>query len=171
MPAGQPPTAVGGSSEQAALTAILEVLLNESGLYDRVKEVFDPQRFEDPALGRIGLAVRELAEQVGEFTLVEVMDRFAEPADARRITELHLRGEQRQNFEATATGAVDCLRQLAAACRASGLSKTSDDPSPHGPDSAEDAAAAPLEAISRVSHGFRHPVPRSKLSAVRPPGA
>ena len=172
VPAGQSPTAVGGSAEQAALTAILEVLLNESGLFDQVKDVFDPQRFEDPVLSRIGLAVRELAEQLGESTLVEVLDRFAEPADARCITELHLRGEQRGNFEATLTGAADCLRQLAAARQAVRSSSASQDSSEDGRGpTTEDSDTVPLEVIQNVSHGFGHFLSRSKLSAMRKPPA
>lgn len=151
---------IGRSAEQAALTAILEVLLNESGYYESVAEVFNPQLFEDPVKRRIGCVVQELAGQVGEFRLVEVLDRLPDPADARVLTELEMRGRQRGNCEATLAGAVDRLRGRRAV-KQKGLPA-----SPDGDEdccSQEDLVFARLRAVHQASRGFHDFAPRKKL--------
>ena len=162
------PRAAPNSTEQAALTVILEVLLNEPGLYGAAREgCWSPERFEDPVQRRVGTTVRDLAEQLGEFSLLEVLDRLSDPAEAQWATELHLRGERRGNFEATMKGAVAGLAQTAAARRTAELARQLQGADPEGPGSADARSAEHLEAIHKASHEFRHFSPPSKLSAVR----
>ncbi|MCH7812449.1 MAG: DNA primase [Planctomycetes bacterium] len=158
------------SAEQAALTTALEVLLNEPGLYDAVAEVFDPQRFRDPVLRRIGAVVKEMAVQLGEFSLVELLARFSDPVDARQATELHIRGATRGNFEATLNGAAACLHQMEVTRQAAALARQMQSPGEGDGDSGERPVSAPLEALQAASRRFHHFAPRSMLSAGRRSG-
>lgn len=154
------------SAEQSGLTDILAVLLNEPALHPLAEAVFVPQRFEDLALRRVAEVVQGLAGELGEFTLVEALDRLPDPSHARRATELYLRGEARGNFEATLTGAVECLERIAAARRASKLGRTEAGPADEG-EKDDDSATAKWNAIQAVLH---EPTPfagRSKLTALQ----
>jgi DNA primase len=155
------------SAQQSALAAILEVLLNEPGLYPQAQSVFVPQQFADPDLARLAGVVERMAAQFGEFTLVELLDRLPDPADAQRATELHLRGEARGKLQATLTGAVECLQRIAAARRLSGLTEAAGQRNDQGDTKEEQDPAARLAELQRVARGFRGFAPRSKLTAVR----
>ncbi|MCP4251357.1 MAG: DNA primase [bacterium] len=168
VPAESPPAE--GSAEQAALTTVLEVLLNESGLYDSVAEAFDPQRFRDPVLRRIGAVVKEMAVQLGELRLVELLERLPEPVDAQRATELHIRGATRGNFETTLNGAAACLHQMEVTRQAAALARQMQSPGEDDREAGEKPDSAPLEALQAASRRFHHFAPRSKLSAGRHSG-
>jgi len=101
-----------GDARQAALTTILQVLLNEPGYYPEVADVFDSARFSDDRTRRIAAAVEDLCRNMGAFVLGELLARFEDPADAHRVTELVCRGEQLGNFEATVVDTAARLRQL-----------------------------------------------------------
>jgi DNA primase len=163
QPGGERPTA---TAEQSALTAILEVLLNEPGLHRIAQAVFSPRLFRDPTLRRVAEAVDLLARELGESTLVEVLDRLPDPHDAQRATELHIRGDARGNFAATLTGAVDYLERIAAARRASKLGRQGPGPADEGK-TEQRSGAARWNAIQAVLHEPTPCVPRSKLTAVR----
>ncbi len=161
-----------GSSEQAAVSAVLEVLLNESGFYPlAVNGGWTPERFENVALRRVAAAVKDLAERFGEFSLLEVLDAFHDPDDARLVTELHLSGERRGNFEATLEGALDCLKQAAIARQTADLARSLNSRDADGTDAAGESPSDRLEAIQQSLHSHRHFSPRSKLSAAREAGA
>lgn len=85
--------------EQDGLRIMLEVLLNEPGLFEAVRDVFAPQRFRDRGDARIAQVVADLAETVGEFHLAEVIARFEDPQLTSRATELALAGERIGNFQ------------------------------------------------------------------------
>jgi DNA primase len=151
------------SAEIACLTQLLEVLLNEPGYYNMVGNRFDPSRLADPADRAIGRAVVNMAERVGEFTLVELLDSLADDGHVARATELFLRGNTRGNLEATCSGAIELLERLSVARNARqlgteiGLADT--------PDNGDDNARR-LKEIQEASQGFRHFAPASKLRAI-----
>ncbi|MCB9849743.1 MAG: DNA primase [Phycisphaerales bacterium] len=107
------PSMPASDMEQAALTVILQVLLNEPGLYADVADVFDPGRIVEARTRRIAEVTHRLCEDVGEFQLGEVLSKFHDIADARWLTELVYRGERVGNFASTAADAADRLRRLA----------------------------------------------------------
>ena len=156
------------SAEQSALTAVLEVLLNEPGLHAQAAPTFAPQRFEDPVLRRVGEVVEQLAGELGEFTLLEVLDRLPDPLDAQRATELHLCGEERGHFQVNLTDAVEQLEQIAAVRQASrmGRADPATDTETESPDE-PNATSKRLTAVQKASQEFRHFAPPSKLTAVR----
>ncbi len=100
-------------AEQAALLAMLEVLVNEPGLFSGVDHLLVPERFVDPVHGRIAGHVRELALTVGEFSLAELLCRVEDPKEAEVLTDLAVRGSQAGNFESTLEGVTACLARIA----------------------------------------------------------
>ncbi len=157
-----------GTTEQVAMIDILKVLLNESALYEQVRDFFDPERIADPTCRRIAEAVRDLAERVGEFTLLEVLDCFADPGTAQQVTELHLHGDRRGNYEATLEGAVACLRRVAELKRAAELTRQLHQEANKDADNntAKDKSlSVPLETLQEVGQAYRHFAPRSKRDA------
>ncbi len=97
--------------EQAGLTLMLEVLLNEPGLFESCKDVFDPDRFADARDRGIAARVASLAESLGEFQVSEVLAGFEDPLVTSRVVELAHRGEGRGNFEKTLAMARTKLEQ------------------------------------------------------------
>jgi len=102
-------------SDQSNLVRILEVLLNEPGLWSMARDDFEPDRFDSARDGRIAAVVVELAGQYGEFDLSEVMARCENPLDTQRVVELAQRGADRGNYERTLTVALEGVRQVRAA--------------------------------------------------------
>ena len=98
--------------EDAALTHLLEVVLNEPGLLATVDDVLDVGRIVDDRDRRIAKAVIELFDELGEFHLADVLARCHEPGDAERIEELARRGEHYHggNFEGTFQLALERIR-------------------------------------------------------------
>ncbi len=99
--------------EQAALVTMLTVLVNEPGLYGRVADVFDPDRFERPVFGRLAGYVRELANGLGEFRLAELLSRAENTEEAEILTDLAIEGSHVGNYVATLEGAAERLAQIA----------------------------------------------------------
>jgi len=158
----------GSSAEQVALRTVLEVLLNRPGWSASAGEVFDPTQFEDPVLRKIATAVRDLLRRREDAEWADLLGLFNEPAETRRVVELQVRGEERGNFEATWSGALDCLRRVSAARRAADLATEVRRPGTEQGDGAEESAVESLAAIHRVSRDIRHFAQRSKWRAVRP---
>ncbi len=92
-------------AEQAALVTMLEILLNEPGLFDRVSDVFLPERLTDPICRRISEHVVVLADSEGTFLLRDVLARVGEPAEASVVTDLVTRGSQITEPETELEGA------------------------------------------------------------------
>ncbi|MFQ5489406.1 MAG: toprim domain-containing protein, partial [Phycisphaerae bacterium] len=154
------------SAEQAALTAIVEVLLNEPALFERVADVFDPQRCQDADIRQIASVVREMAEDVEEFVLLDVLDRLADPTQAQRATQLHLSGERRGNYQASLDGAASCLRQTAEARRANVLRREITAAHQNSV-SEEELPTDRLEELQRALQTHSHFAPPGKLSTGR----
>jgi len=108
VPSRRPPVAV--DSEQAAWTNVLEVLINEPGLWGRVAEFPDCDRIADPCLRRIGRSIVRLAETCGEFRMVDLQATCIESEDAQRLGELAQKGASRGNYEKTLTVALERIR-------------------------------------------------------------
>jgi hypothetical protein len=88
-------------AEQAAWTNFLEVVLNEPGLLAGRGDLPDVARIADQRDRRIGAAVLEKYQSVGEFRRDDVLACFHEPADVERVLELARRGADRGNYERT----------------------------------------------------------------------
>jgi DNA primase len=95
----------------AAMTELLEVLLNAPEYYASVEREFEPSLLVDREDAAIAGVVAELCRCSGGFALPELISRFESPETAARITELHQIGEDRGNHAATVEGAVAALQR------------------------------------------------------------
>jgi len=152
---------------QAGLVALLQVVLNEPGLYGDVRDVLRAELFADAAARRIAAVVVELAAAYGEFAVSEVLGRFEDPADAQRVTDLVYRGSAVGNFEATALDTAQRLRVLlglgAVEAAAEEHRSAADDPADRR--RAEDAWLASVQKTKAQSHGFAPRIPTSARGA------
>ncbi|MGB2985635.1 MAG: DNA primase [Phycisphaerae bacterium] len=98
-------------AERIAWTRVLEVLLNEPGALAVIKERPDVTAIADDRDRRIATIVFELAGEIGEFRLADVLARCDDPADAERVTELAHRGAGLGNYEAMLRAAFDRIRR------------------------------------------------------------
>jgi DNA primase len=85
--------------EQAAAADILAIILCEPGSYPQVAEWFDPQRFVDASLRRIAETTALLVDQLGEFSVAEVLERLEEPGDTASVIDLVERARAAGRFE------------------------------------------------------------------------
>lgn len=106
-------------SIQSAMVTMLEVLVNEPGLYDGVSDLFDPARFVNPAYGRVAACVRDLCEAVGEFSHSELQSRIEDAETSSVLADLAFHGTERGNFAVTLDGAAVRLRETDASREAS----------------------------------------------------
>lgn len=106
----QPGKAPRLSQEQAAWITVLEVVLNEPSALQTVGPLPDPESIADESDRRIAGMVVDLARELAEFRLTDVLACCREPADAQRVAELAERGRLRGNYEETLKGAVTRIR-------------------------------------------------------------
>ena len=96
--------------EQAAWVTVLEVLLNEPGVLQTVGPLPDLQGITHERDRSIAGIVVDLARELGEFRLPDVLARCQDPADAQRVAELAERGKVRGNYEETLAAAISRIR-------------------------------------------------------------
>ena len=94
-------------AEQAALVTILEVLVNEPGFFDRVADVFLPERFSDPAYRRIAERICELTDSAGAVSFSELLSGAGDTNEAEILTDLATRDSCIVNLEA----GLECAKQ------------------------------------------------------------
>ena len=94
-------------AEQLALVSILEILVCEPCLLADVSEALRPDRFEDPAYRHIAEVFLDLADRLGDFEVSELIAALESPDEARLVTDMVFRGDQRGNHAAT----LDALRE------------------------------------------------------------
>lgn len=96
----------------AAMQQLLEVLINDPARWDAIGPEFDEAWLADGELKAIGRVVSQMASAGGGFTLAALIGRFETAKAATRITDLHMAGARRGNFEETVRGALHCLRTI-----------------------------------------------------------
>ena len=104
---GRTPT---GGADQTAYRQIIEVLLNEPGLYGQAAADMDLGAIRDAALASVADALVQLLETQEEFDQTELIRRLGSEEAAALITELAECGRRRGAYEVTIEGAVACLR-------------------------------------------------------------
>ena len=97
-------------AEQAAWTTLLEVLLNEPGVLPDPDDLPDVGRIADERDRRIATVVRMLLDELGEFSLADVLARFNDLLDVERVMALAHRGAERGNYEHTFGVNVERIR-------------------------------------------------------------
>ncbi|UCG17113.1 MAG: DNA primase [Phycisphaerales bacterium] len=101
-----------GDPEQAASITILEVLLNDPGLWPCARGVFEPGRLRDPLRRAIAERVRGLCERTGGMDVGELLSSIESTQEASCLTDLMFQGESRGDFENTLQSAVSRLEQI-----------------------------------------------------------
>ena len=99
--------------EQAALVAILEVVVNEPDLLGQVVDVFDPRRLADPMHRRVAEGVKEWA--LSAAPRADLMSCTEDTLEAELLTDLVTRGSRAGNYPATLEGAARRLARISSA--------------------------------------------------------
>ncbi|HEY3246173.1 MAG TPA: DNA primase [Phycisphaerae bacterium] len=101
------------SAEEIHLRIAVALLLSEPALWPQVKPVFDTGLIEDERLRRVATRTGDLAEQVGEFAITELIDELHDPEDVALATDLALWAErQGVAVGATLEGVVRRLEEF-----------------------------------------------------------
>jgi DNA primase len=94
----------------AAQKEVLEVLLNEPGLFHGVEQGITEDLFDVPILNRIASVLFGVIRSEGEFTMSRVLARTESPELAQGIVELQRVGEGKGNYEPRLVDALAVLR-------------------------------------------------------------
>ncbi|MCU0913311.1 MAG: DNA primase [Planctomycetes bacterium] len=93
----------------AAQREVLEVLLNEPGLLDRVQPGVSPDLFEVPVLASIAVLLLDVIHSEEDYSLSRVLARAESVEMAERIVELQRIGEEKGNYHARLADALGVL--------------------------------------------------------------
>lgn len=146
------------SAEQSAWGHVLEVLLNEPGLWSSADPLPDPGRIQNDRDRRIAAAVVGLADTVGEFRLADALAKFDDESDVARALELARRGAARENYAQTFSRAIQQIHhamedERVDLTRQECVASSSTEPSDKGLDE-------PLERFGHDVRAHRSYIPR-----------
>ncbi len=94
----------------AAQREILEVLLNEPGLYHNVEPKVSADLFDVPALAQIASILLDVVEAEEDYSLNRVLARAESVEMGERIVELQRVGEEKGNYHSRLVDALAVLR-------------------------------------------------------------
>ncbi len=95
----------------SAQREILEVLLNEPKLFETVKQKISVDHFDVPLLKQTASILLETLNSSPEPELTEILSKTESPQVSSCITQLQHTGQEKGNFEARLTDAVNALLQ------------------------------------------------------------
>jgi hypothetical protein len=95
----------------SAQREILEVLLNEPKLFETVKQKISLDHFDVPALRQTAAIIFETLKSSREPKLMEILAKTESPQVSSCITQLQYAGQEKGNFNARLTDAVNALLQ------------------------------------------------------------
>ena len=95
----------------AAQREVLEVLLNEPGLFEAVRGKITAGSFDVPILGQIAAILFEVLEGDGDATLSAVLARTESVELGNCVMDLASAGEQKGNFEMRLAGALGTIER------------------------------------------------------------
>jgi DNA primase len=109
-PDGLPATDWGEGLFAVAQREILEVLLNEPGLFHRAEPGVSPDLFDAPVLAQIAAMVFEVIRSEEDYSLSRVLARAESVQIGERIVELQRVGEEKGNYASRFADALKVLR-------------------------------------------------------------
>jgi DNA primase len=112
----------------AAQREVLEVLLNEPGLYEKVRQEITAEVFDVPILRQIAVILLEMLRFDSETPLRQVLARTESVELGKCLMELAHAGQEKGNFESRLTGALDAIERHQVQKHKSGI-VTADDQS------------------------------------------
>ncbi|MCP4261611.1 MAG: DNA primase [Planctomycetes bacterium] len=95
----------------AAQREVLEVLLNEPGLFEIVKQNITPDIFDVPISRQIAELLFEMLNHNINTSLAEILAKVESVELGNCLVELSQTGEQKGNFQARLTGALDAFER------------------------------------------------------------
>ncbi len=95
----------------AAQRELLEVLLNEPGLFEIVKQKITPDIFDVPISRQIAELLFEMLNNDINTSLTEMLAKTESVELGNAIVELSQTGEEKGNFQARLTGALDVIER------------------------------------------------------------
>jgi len=98
----------------AAQREVLEVLLNEPGLYDSVREKISAEDFDVPILGRVAKIVFETLDGDVNTPLKVILARTESVQLGNCIMEMAAAGQEKGNFESSLAGALGAIERYKA---------------------------------------------------------
>ena len=110
----------------AAQREVLEVLLNEPGLYETARQKITADLFDVPILGQIATILFETLSADVEAPLREVLARIESVELGNCLTELAQAGQEKGNFESRLTGALDAIERCQAQKQMGGIESAED---------------------------------------------
>ncbi len=110
----------------AAQREVLEVLLNEPGLYETARQKITADVFDVPILGQIATILFETLSADVEAPLREVLAKIESVELGNCLTELAQAGQEKGNFDSRLTGALDAIERCQAQKQMSGIESAED---------------------------------------------
>ena len=98
----------------AAQREILEVLLNKPELFEVIKQDISAEAFDVPILKQIATILFETLNAEPNASLTAVLAKAESPQESSAIVQLAQAGEDKGNFQARLTGAMDAIRRYQA---------------------------------------------------------
>lgn len=95
----------------AAQKEILEVLLNEPGLYETSKQKITTDLFDVPILIQIAVILLEMLNEKPSVSLAEILARVESVEAGNLIVQLAESGEKKGNFQTRLNGALEAIQQ------------------------------------------------------------
>ncbi len=120
------PRRIPPDSEQAAWTHVLEVLLNEPGLYETLRQEITAEVFDVPILRQIAAVLFEMLSIDSETPLRQVLAKTESVELGRCLMELAHAGQEKGNFQSRLTGALDVIERHQAQKDNSGIEAVAD---------------------------------------------
>jgi DNA primase len=115
-PAGETPAprelpAAGRTVAQGAFRDLLEILICEPGYIAGVREVLTPDDFDPEVFRKIAGCLWRCHDELGEFTMTELVGAVEEADLADIITQLYRQGTRKGNFAKTLEDAMRCIEE------------------------------------------------------------
>jgi DNA primase len=110
----------------AAQREVLEVLLNEPGLYETLRQEITAEVFDVPILRQIAAILFEMLSSDSETPLRQVLARTESVELGKCLMELAHAGQEKGNFELRLTGALHAIERHQAQKHKSGIETVAD---------------------------------------------
>ncbi len=103
---------LGEHYQDKAIQDVLEVLLNEPSLFDRVSSLIDVSRIESPLLRQIATLLFEILETQEKFEITDLLGRVEDVAISSTIVDLSYAGREKSNYLSRIESSLDVIKSL-----------------------------------------------------------
>ncbi len=103
---------LGEHYQDKAIQDVLEVLLNEPSLFDRVSSLIDVSRIESPLLRQIATLLFEVLETQEKFEITDLLGRVEDVAISSTVVDLSYAGREKSNYLSRIESSLDVIKSL-----------------------------------------------------------